>query len=274
MSSDPTEASATMDCAELTRTLDAYLDRELAPREEMEAADHLAVCEDCHALADAQRRLRVALRAKLRAAMGPGSDAGRAPDALRQRLRVALVREKKPFLRRVLSPVSFAALAACATGAVIVLATHGGTDSLAREAVRKHARDLPLEVTAATTGPESVASWFTGKLDFNAAPPHFSGNDVRLVGARLSNIQDRPAAYVRYDLPRGHLGLFIIEDAERRFGDVGRAVQVGPSTVRLINERGFNVAVWRRNEIVYSLVSDLDEDDLAQLVKRTQGLDR
>ena len=274
MSSDPTEATAAMDCAELTRTLDAYLDRELAPRDEMEAADHLAACEDCRALADAQRRLRVALRARLRAAMGPGSDAGQAPDALRQRLHLALGREKKPFLRRVLSPVSFAALAACATGAVIVLASHSGTDSLVREAVRKHTRDLPLEVTASAAGPESVASWFAGKLDFNAAPPHFSGGDVRLVGARLSNIQDHPAAYVRYDLPRGHLGLFIVEDADRRFGEVGRAVQIGPSSVRLINERGFNVAVWRRNEIVYSLVSDLDENDLARLVKRTQELDR
>jgi anti-sigma factor RsiW len=95
-----------------------------------------------------------------------------------------------------------------------------------------------------------------------------------MVGARLSNIQDRPAAYVRYDLPRGHLGLFILDDPERRFGEVGRAVQAGPSTVRLINARGFNVAVWRRNEIVYSLVSDLDEEDLAQLVQRAQGQDR
>jgi len=49
---------------------------------------------------------------------------------------------------------------------------------------------------------------------------------------------------------------------------------VGPSTVRLINARGFNVAVWRRNEIVYSLVSDLDEDDLARLVQRLHGQGR
>ncbi len=274
MSSDQTEASAAMDCAELTRTLDAYLDRELAPREEAEAADHLAACEACRALVDAQGRLRAVLRAKLKAAMGPGSDAGQAPDALRQRLRVALVHEKRPILRRVLSPVSFAALAACAAGAVVVLATHNGTDPLVEEAVRKHTRDLPLEVTAAAAGPESVAGWFAGKLDFNAAPPHFRDGDVRLVGARLSHIQDRPAAYVRYDLPRGHLGLFILDDPERRFGEVGRVVQVGASSVRLINARGFNVAIWRRNEIVYSLVSDLDEDDLARLVQRAQGLDR
>jgi len=78
----------------------------------------------------------------------------------------------------------------------------------------------------------------------------------------------------RIGLPRGHLGLFILDDPDRRFGEVGRIVQVGPSTVRLINARGFNVAVWRRNEIVYSLVSDLDEDDLARLVQRLHGQGR
>jgi len=156
-----------------------------------------------------------------------------------------------------------------------VLATNGGTDPLVEEAVRKHTRDLPLEVTAASVGPDSVAHWFAGKLDFNAAPPQFHRAEVRLVGARLSHIQDRPAAYMRYDLPRGHLGLFILVDPERRFPDVGRLWHAGPAAVRLINARGFNVAVWRRNEIVYSLVSDLDEDDLRKLVEAAQtGSDR
>jgi hypothetical protein len=35
--------------------------------------------------------------------------------------------------------------------------------------------------------------------------------------------------------------------------------------------RGYSVAVWRRDEIVYSLVSDLDEQDLARLVQAAQG---
>jgi anti-sigma factor (TIGR02949 family) len=274
MSSDPTEANAAMDCAELVRTLDAYLDGELAAREEAEATDHIAACEECRTLADSKARLRSALRKKLKAAMGPGNGAGRAPDALRQRIHLALVREKKPLLRRIVSPVPLAALAACAAGALVVLVSHGRPDPLVEESVRTHTRDLPLEVTGAAMGPESVAGWFAGKLDFNAAPPQFRGAEIRMVGARLSNIQDRPAAYVRYDLPRGHLGLFILDDPERRFGDVGRVVQSGRSTVRLINARGFNVAVWRRNEIVYSLVSDLDEDDLARLVQRAQAQDR
>ena len=272
MSIDPTETSAAMDCAELSRTLDAYLDGELVEREQVEAEDHLARCEPCRALADREGHLRTALRSRLRAALGPGSVHGHAPEALVERIREGLQRPRRPLWRRALSPVPIAALAACAMGVLVVLATHGGGDPLVEEAVRKHSRDLPLEVTTAAMGPESVARWFTGKLDFNAAPPRFKGGEVRLVGARLSNIQDRPAAYVRYELPHGHFGLFILDDPERRFGEAGHVLQAGPATVRVVNARGYNVAVWRRNEIVYSLVSDLDEDDLAQLVRTAQGL--
>ncbi len=57
-------------------------------------------------------------------------------------------------------------------------------------------------------------------------------------------------------------------------GESGRAVRLGPETVRMINARGYNVAVWRRNEIVYSLVSDLDEGDLVRLVETAQAADR
>src|SRR5512142_1162082 len=175
MSSDPTEASAAMDCAELVRTLDAYLDGELASREEAEAADHIAGCAACRELVEEQERVRSALRKRLKAAMGPGTGAGRAPDALRQRIHLALVKEKKPLLRRVVAPVPLAALAACAAGALVVFASHGRPDALVEESVRKHTRDLPLEVTAAAMGPESVAGWFAGKLDFNASPPRFRG---------------------------------------------------------------------------------------------------
>jgi anti-sigma factor RsiW len=271
MSVDPTEAATTMDCAELERSLDAYLDGELAEREQAEAADHLAHCETCRTAADRQSRVRSAMRAQLKAAIGPGTERGRAPEALRGRIHAALAKERRSPWRRLVSPLPIAAVAACAAGVLVVVTTHQDTDPLVDEAVARHSRDLPLEVTAASVGPESVAGWFAGKLDFNAAPPQFHAGNVRMVGARLSHIEDHPAAYVRYELPRGHMSLFILDDPQRRYGDVGRQLQVGPATVRLINARGYNVAVWRQNEIVYSLVSDLDERDLTRLVEAAQA---
>jgi anti-sigma factor (TIGR02949 family) len=270
MSTDPISAGARMDCGELQRSLDAFLDGEFHQRERDEVSRHLEGCPACQHLVDRESRARGLLRARLREAMGPGTPAGTAPGELRQRIRASLARERRPW-RLVLSPVPLAAVAACAAGALVVLWSHGGSDPLIEEAVRKHARDLPLEMNAAAMAPEAIPGMLASMLDFNARPPHFQAQGLRLVGARLSHLRDRPAAYMRYELPQGQVGLFILDDPDRSIGESGRTVQLGPGTVRVMNSRGYNVAVWRRNEIVYSLVSDLDERDLVRLVETAQA---
>jgi len=261
---------APMECAELERSLEAYLDGEFDAREQAEASAHLGACERCRQLTEGAAALRTALRARLREAMGPGAPAGQAPDALRRRVSLALARERRPLWRRLVSPVPLAALAACAAGVLVVLATHGG-DGMAVEAVKKHHRGLPLEVTTASVGAEAIPGWFAGKLDFKPSPPRFQETGARVVGARLSHLREYPAAYIRYELPRGQAGLFIVDDPDRRFEAAGREVRIGPRTLRVMNSRGYNVAVWRQDEIVYSLVSDLGEDDLFELVRSAQG---
>ncbi len=261
-----------IDCAELERSLEPYLDGEFEGADLAEAEAHLAVCTACRERAAARAGVRDAIRARLRDAMGHGSAAGRAPAALRERIQRQLAHQRRPFWRRIVSPIPLATAAACAAGVLVVLATRGGPNVLLEEAVRKHNRDLPLEVTSAGVGgADAIPAWFAGKLDFRPAPPHFHKDGVKVVGARLSHLREWPAAYIRYELPRGHAGLFIVDDPEQRFQATGREVRVGPSVVRVANSRGYNVAVWRQDEIVYSLVSDLDEADLFGLVATAQA---
>ncbi len=261
------ETEAGMDCRELERTLEPYLDGELEARELAEADAHLARCAPCRDFLEARSRARALVRARLREAMGPGGEAGRAPEALRARIAEALERERRSPWRRAFSPIPLAALAACAAGVLVVLAGHSASDPLVEETVRKHARDLPLELSAAAVTADAIPAMLASKLDFYPRPPRFRAPGLSLVGARLSTISDRPAAYMRYQTPHGHMGLFIIDDPGGEVGRMGRAVKVGPATVRLMNSRGYNVAVWRQREIVYSLVSDLDESDLVRLVE-------
>ena len=271
MAIEPTLIAA-MDCTELERSIDAYLDGEFDARERIEVDTHLAGCARCRALADAQRRVRDAIRARLREAMAPPAPAGRAPPALRARIEESLARQRRPLWRRAFAPIPIATIAACAAGALLVLQTHDGRDgALVEEAISKHHRSLPLEVVAASVGSEAMITWFADKLDFHPAPPHFRADGVRPVGARLSHLREWPAAYIRYELPRGQAGLFIVDDPERRFDASGREVRIGPSVVRLVTARGYNVAVWRDHEIVYSLVSDLDEAALYDLVRTAQA---
>lgn len=273
MAIEPTLMAA-IDCTELERSADAYLDGEFDAPERVEADLHLGACPRCRALVDGRARLREGLRAKLREAMTPPAPAGCAPPELRARIEGALARRRLPLWRRVLSPVPLAAAAACAAGVLVVLVTHGGDAALVEEAVRSHHRGLPLEVMAADVvgGAEGpILAWFADKLDFNPAPPRFRASGVRLVGARLSHLREWPAAYIRYELPRGQAGLFIVDDPKGRFDASGREVQLGARVIQVVAARGYNVAVWRDREIVYSLVSDLDEAALYELVRTAQA---
>ena len=60
-----------------------------------------------------------------------------------------------------------AAAAACVAGALVVLAGHRSADPLVEEAVRKHARDLPLEVNAASVAPEAITALLQGKTSWS-----------------------------------------------------------------------------------------------------------
>ena len=265
------------DCSDVARLLEPYLDSEFGADDRASIEAHLSACAPCRDGAADAMAFRSALRARLREAFAPGSPQATAPDSLRRRISAALdAEEARPaaWWRRLFAPLPVAAVAACVAGALVVFAGHRATDPLVEEAVRKHARDLPLELNTASIAPELIPSMLASKLDFNPKPPAFRADGVKLVGARLAQIRNWPAAYMRYETPRGPLGLFIIDDPQRRVAEEGHQVRAGPATVWVMNMRGYNVAVWRRDEIVYSLVSDLDEADLVRLVETAQSADR
>ncbi|HET7824581.1 MAG TPA: zf-HC2 domain-containing protein [Anaeromyxobacter sp.] len=265
---------ATMDCSDLERSIDAYLDGEFDARERAETDQHLEGCPRCRVLADERKTMRDALRAKLREAMAAPAPAGKAPDALRKRIAEALARRRRPLWRRALSPIPISTVAACAAGAMVVLLTHSGDPALVEDAVKSHHRGLPLEVMASVAGDGPILAWLSDKLDFKPVPPHFRTDGMRALGGRLTHVREWPAAYIRYALPKGQAGLFIVNDPKGRFDASGREVRLGQQIIRLGTARGYNVAVWRDHEIVYSLVSDLDEAALYELVRTSQTAPR
>lgn len=266
------EANAAMDCEELKRSLDAFVDGEFEEREQAEVEAHVAVCEGCRRLVEEHTRFRLVLRSQLRCCLGEGAPAGRAPAELRARILEALAHERRPPWRRpaALSAAALLLVLVAGLGLARQRLFAPRLDPFVEEAVRRHTRDLPLEVTAAATGPASVSDWFAGKLDFNPAPPRFHHPGVRLVGGRLSHLRDWPAAYIRYDAPRGRIGVFILDDPDGRLTGPGALHGLGPNGVWIARTRGYRVAVWRQNDIVYSAVTDLDERDFTELVSGAQ----
>jgi hypothetical protein len=135
-------------------------------------------------------------------------------------------------------------------------------EALVEDAALRHAKVLPPEVHDVPT--DAVESWFGGKLDHRVSVPRLPNS--RVTGARISHVKDKPAAYISYEQDDRHgraprrLSLFVFDDAKREV-----EAEALPA-LWLEQSHGYNVALWRENDTVSVLVSDLNEQDFRHLL--------
>jgi anti-sigma factor RsiW len=255
-----------MTCQEFESILYLYLDGEFQLEERMTAEAHLTGCAACAKRVQEEGRLRQSLRRAARHSV----ETSRAPEALRSRLQSSLHQEQRREAQ--------AAWLRMGAAALVLVTVSGGAWMAFRpehrqrymeDAVRRHTKKLPVEIVGVSH--ENLEAWFDGKLDHRVSVPRL--HDVRLSGARISNVTDRPAAYISYErsaegqgAPARRIGLFVFDDARREVEAPSLpAVRVGSSL-------GYNVAVWRDGEIVYELVSDLNEADIRSMLTEQSAL--
>ncbi len=241
-----------MNCHELHTQLTPFLDGELIDEARLTMESHLARCAQCRAQVEVERHNLLVIRQALQ------HGAPVAPAALRQRT-LGQIRAHDTRRRSALAG-RFAALAAGMTVAVVV-SNHVYRSHQRKlyeaDAALRHARHLPLEIEQS---PENIERWFGGKLDHRVTVPRFP--NARTAGARILQVRDKPAAYIRYDAPR-QMGLFVYGDDNDV--DVGATPAMGSSL-------GYNVVSWREGGVVYQLVTDLDERDIRELVQPRPAL--
>ena len=256
------------DCQKLEETfLHAYVDGEFSAEESAEVRAHLADCPACTHAARSHESYKAAMLRANRAA----------PHAVHDVLKGALAEEAAEgrWARAFQKPTAIATAAACVGAAVWFLA--GGLShplfrppghTLIDDGVRLHAGALPLDFAGSDLG--SAQQWLQGKLEFGVQLPHFA-RGARLQGVRLSNVHEHRGAVVTYSLPQSdgrRVSLLIVDDPEPQLP--GAARRIANREVWLSRAKGFNIASWRNDEIVYSLISDLDEQDVLALVQSAE----
>ncbi|MGC4113531.1 MAG: zf-HC2 domain-containing protein [Myxococcales bacterium] len=262
-----------MNCQDFEPFLFAYVDGEFDGPEKADADAHLGTCEACRREVEEQR----AFKRKMRE-VASGAASALAPATLRDRIEASLEKERAPTpITRYLKPSYLvpASLAAAATIATVVWLSGTSPEPanrLIQEAILHHQRDLPLDVQAQGEQSQPVRDWLRGRVDF--APSRIPElRNVALRGARLSQLNGHPAAYVVYG-PRGagnaaipsakRVSLLVYDDPDLRL-PAGR--RIADRDVMLANQRGYNVVVWKDKEIAYTVVSDLDEQQLVELLQ-------
>ena len=234
--------------------LHAYIDDELDLVRSVELEDHLAECADCAQQVASYRALREAITPELRF---------KAPADLRSRVLSELRSVERP-KRAVSRPRSalgwsWAAVAASlliAAATLTISLLHHQQQTLAREIVNQHVRSLMANhlTDVLTSDQHTVKPWFAGKVDFSPLVRDLSADGFSLVGGRLEYLDGHSAAAIVYER-RKH----VINVLTWPLSDSDQAP-------RATSQQGFNLVEWRQGGMYYCAVSDLNRQELEELV--------
>lgn len=269
-----------MKCSDVHDNLDLYIDGELHDLERGDIEAHIARCPSCaEAVADAQT---------LKRQLHDLADEARLSDAFRARLASAIAAAPVPAPavdapRPVPSGIRYGGLALAAAALLaagvalgVGLAPDEATsDSVGPQSVNQvagvtdintpvvtqsiewHRRQVPVEVTGPNAA--AVGAWFDGKVPFAVRAPDL-GRDALLLGGRLGNVDETPAALLVYDVAGTKLSVLL-------YDATGIAAPTPASDgVYVDNSDGYTVAVGERAGVGYTFTSDLPEGQLVRLV--------
>ena len=260
-----------MTCEDARTQLLDYQRGRLALSAESEVRAHLDGCADCTRDDALEHELTKALEQRL--PLHPASI------ALKRRLAAQwpTPSTQRSWWRRwrpVLMPaLAFAALLMLVTPVLYYERTAsrmaGERAGLAAEAVNDHLRVLasqhPLDIESSDV--HQVKPWFEGRLDF-APRVAFEGDaEFPLKGGALGYFRDRKAAVFVY-ARRLHPITLLVFRADGLPWPTRAQTPAGPPEVYRTVDRGFNVIMWRTDELGYALVSDVDARDLSALAAR------
>lgn len=267
------------ECGLVRRHVGAFVDGELDPTTMVEFERHFETCALCEEHLAFERQFQLDLRETQKDT--------KAPEGLRARLLERLDAEPQPRagepMVRILPmswkhavPLAAAATVLFAVGGAGTLSTAGetqqastaGTGGIFRDVVRVHSSDLPSDVDRPQ--PQQLARYFRGKVRFPVRAARFAHSDIELVGARLSNVRERQAAALYYDV-RGHRVTVVV--FEHRSGAIPRGARrahLGGRDVFYRDVGGYTVPVRRAGRITYAFTGDLGREELLGLAATAQ----
>ena len=197
---------------------------------------------------------------------------------LKRRLRERWPAEppRRPWRRRL--RVLVPALALVAAAAVLApvawerMVTRPERESAGRlvaEAVNDHVRVLlspqPLEVKSG--GIHQVRPWFAGRVDFAPVVPFERDGEFALQGGAVGYFLDRKAAVLVYGYRLHTISLLVFRADGLRW-PARNLTRIGAVEAYADATRGFNTLLWRRDDLGYALVSDVEPGALRALAER------
>ncbi len=272
-----------MNCTRLQQVLDAHIDGELDRATTGEITAHLTECASCAALREQRSALRQALRAHAPYFKAPAALAPTIQRSLDRAMAESAAKLQSSATGRNagLSWLHATALASVAALAGLIagywLAQPLPDYPLRDPAVASHVAALaPTRqlIQVASSDRHTVKPWFQGKIDFAPPVKDLAGDGYVLIGGRLDQVADKPAAAVVYQVRKHVINLFVWRATDKAPNSPAADPTANSNTdvtaaIATASVRGFSVTTWAAGGLRFAAVSDVDGRDLtrfAQLV--------
>jgi anti-sigma factor RsiW len=132
---------------------------------------------------------------------------------------------------------------------------------LVGEVLSSHVRSLMANhlTDVVSTDLHTVKPWFNGRLDFSPTVKDFEEEGFPLIGGRLDYIDKRPVAALVFRHRQHLINLFTWPT------DRGKEEKV-----QRLSQQGYSVFHWTKAGMEYWVVSDLNTEELQELVRLYQ----
>ena len=248
-----------MNCDQLNKQLEPYLDGELTLSDRHDIDTHLSECKSCTHKIDAFRTLQQQVR---------DTNYQKIPSGLRNNIQNKLrdATGEESTQSQLLSWLGLGT-GSLATGSIITwaLITFVFISPLhtqkADAVIASHISSLMVDhaTDVKSSDRHTVKPWFNGRVDFSPPVKDLSSHGFKLIGGRLDYIQDQTVAAMVYQRRAHIINAFV-------FKDNNSTVTTEPTSMQ---RHGFNLVYWKQSGLNYWLVSDLNQKELNQLAYLT-----
>ena len=259
-----------MNCNDVRHAIYVYIDDEFAPQDKLDFEAHLQSCPHCRAMAKAETEFVSDVRACIATPV--------APEGLRERIETRLKQEPAPVGHSVSKESSSrsrpfwwvavpAFVAACLTVVVVsqisqvkpepIPVPEATENPVADSAIIHHQHDLPMEVRGSE---RQVREFLQDNVRFAVQLPFQTNPNIKLVGARLSQLNGRGAVLFYYDYSGKRLTVL-------QTADPNPASEVADSNVDVQQREGYKVMTYRRGGLTSSVVGDVKRSDIPHLIR-------
>jgi len=242
----------------------AYFDGEIEAARVFEIEGHLSSCTDCQERMEADRQLRFGLRKALSYHRAPERLLAKITPRSNPQASLTLLERIYKWTRALRGPAMGAFCSAALILAVVLSGftpfSPSGTDFVVEDVTTAHMRSLLAGhlIDVVSTDQHTVKPWFNGRVDVSPPVANFAAQGFRLAGGRLDYVGQRIVAVTVYRRGNHVINLFSWPDK-------------GGTLPTSVTRGGYNLLLWRQDNLVFCAISDLSADDLGRFASLVKG---